>query len=90
MKRSKLHDIISTYAGDYGELDWNQRYQILKGICQGLRHLHDEVHVIHGDIKPNNILIDDKLMPKIIDFGLSQSFDEGQTSCITKNITGTM
>ncbi|VAH13379.1 unnamed protein product [Triticum turgidum subsp. durum] len=81
---------LDTHIGDYGELDWNQRYQILKGICQGLRHLHDEVHVIHGDIKPNNILIDDKLMPKIIDFGLSQSFDEGQTSCITKNIIGTI
>lgn len=35
----------------HGGLDWNQRYKVLKGICHGLRYLHDEVRLIHGDIK---------------------------------------
>ncbi|XP_020197053.1 uncharacterized protein [Aegilops tauschii subsp. strangulata] len=27
---------LDAHIGDYGELDWNQRYQILKGICQDM------------------------------------------------------
>nr|WDS82730.1 Rwt4 [Triticum aestivum] len=80
---------LDAHIGDYGELDWNQRYQILKGICQGLHHLHDEMHVFHGDIKPANILIGDNLVPKIYDFGLSQMFEEEETERIVENIAGT-
>nr|BAJ93759.1 predicted protein [Hordeum vulgare subsp. vulgare] len=59
-----------------GGLDWNQRYQILRGICQALHYLHHEVRFLHGDIKPSNILLDDGLLPKMFDFGLSSSIDE--------------
>ncbi|KAM3406613.1 hypothetical protein ACQJBY_000596 [Aegilops geniculata] len=77
-------------SGKYGELDWNQRYQILKGICQDLHHLHDQMHVFHGDIKSANILIGDNLVPKIYDFGLSQMFEEEETERIVENIAGTL
>uniref|UniRef100_A0A452XSK1 Protein kinase domain-containing protein n=1 Tax=Aegilops tauschii subsp. strangulata TaxID=200361 RepID=A0A452XSK1_AEGTS len=73
----------------HGGLDWNQRYQILKGICQGMRHLHDEAHVLHGDLKPDNILLGANLVPKIHDFGLSRLLDKGETSGYTKNVYGT-
>ncbi|XBJ14515.1 hypothetical protein VPH35_006553 [Triticum aestivum] len=56
---------LDAHIGKYGELDWNQRYQIIKGICQGLHHLHDEMHVVHRDIKPANILIGDNAVPGI-------------------------
>ncbi|KAM3400214.1 hypothetical protein ACQJBY_005225 [Aegilops geniculata] len=81
---------LGTHIGKYGELDWNQRYQILKGICQGLRYLHDEVHVFHGDIKPSNILIGDNVVPKIYDFGISQIFEEEETERSVESIFGTM
>uniref|UniRef100_A0A8R7UAE9 Protein kinase domain-containing protein n=2 Tax=Triticum urartu TaxID=4572 RepID=A0A8R7UAE9_TRIUA len=36
-------------------LDWSSRFKIIKGICEGLKYLH-EVHVTHLDLKPDNIL----------------------------------
>jgi serine/threonine protein kinase len=74
-----------------GRLDWNQRYHILKGTCQGLRYLHQEKCIIHGDIKPDNILLDDNLVPKLFDFGFSKpSRSEVEFSTVTDGVTGTM
>ncbi|TVU50044.1 hypothetical protein EJB05_01398, partial [Eragrostis curvula] len=53
-------------------LDWIKRYEIIKGICSGLHFLHGERHIVHLDLKPGNILMDDAMMPKIADFGLSR------------------
>lgn len=53
-------------------LEWDTRYQIIKGICEGLYYLHKEKSIIHMDLKPANILLDDGMMPKITDFGLSR------------------
>uniref|UniRef100_A0ACD6A673 Uncharacterized protein n=1 Tax=Avena sativa TaxID=4498 RepID=A0ACD6A673_AVESA len=52
-------------------LDWNTRYQIIKGICEGLRHLHNERKIHHMDLKPANILLDNHMVPKITDVGLA-------------------
>ncbi|KAK4594503.1 hypothetical protein RGQ29_018260 [Quercus rubra] len=52
-------------------LNWQTRSKICIGIARGLAFLHEEVrpHVIHGDIKASNILLDKDLTPKISDFG---------------------
>lgn len=41
------------------------------GIATGLQYLHS-MSVAHGNIKGSNVLLDDALMPKLCDFGLSQ------------------
>ncbi|KAJ1265802.1 hypothetical protein BS78_08G101700 [Paspalum vaginatum] len=75
-------------------LDWVTRYNIIKGICFGLHYLHEKWNastpIIHRDLKPANILLDDNMLPKIADFGLSRLFGELQTRTITTNNYGTL
>ncbi|KAG8091501.1 hypothetical protein GUJ93_ZPchr0012g21459 [Zizania palustris] len=55
-------------------LDWTVRYQIAIGVARGLAYLHDSCRdcIIHCDIKPENILLDASLVPKIADFGMAK------------------
>ncbi|VAI93861.1 unnamed protein product [Triticum turgidum subsp. durum] len=68
-----------------GELNWRKRYDMIKGICEGLHYLHQN-NILHLDLTPGNILLDEDMMPKITDFGLSRCFEEDQTGVITKNV----
>ncbi|XP_020210378.2 G-type lectin S-receptor-like serine/threonine-protein kinase LECRK3 [Cajanus cajan] len=53
---------------------WYQRVQIAVGIARGLVYLHEEccTQIIHCDIKPQNILLDELYNARISDFGLSK------------------
>lgn len=74
LERFMLLTLISslTHADELRGHEWYTRYQIIKGICEGLHHLHKEKHIIHLDLKPANIVLDDDMVPKISDFGLSR------------------
>jgi serine/threonine protein kinase len=54
--------------------DWNTLYQIALGIARGLEYLHQGCNsrILHLDIKPQNILLDEDFCPKISDFGLAK------------------
>jgi serine/threonine protein kinase len=56
------------------DLDWNTLFQIVLGIARGLEYLHQGCisRILHLDIKPQNILLDDDFCPKISDFGLAK------------------
>eukprot|EP00250_Pteridium_aquilinum_P021983 c25274_g2_i1 orf=228-2339(-) len=72
-------------------LDWHTRFNIIVGIARGLRYLHEEspVRIVHRDIKASNILLDNKLNPKIADFGLARLFADDMTH-LTTRIVGTL
>ena len=53
-------------------LEFAQRARILLEICDALHHAH-ELGIQHRDLKPSNIMLDAKLSPRILDFGLSAS-----------------
>lgn len=74
-----------TYADELRGHEWNTRYQIIKGICEGLLYLHKETKIVHRDLKPPNILLDDLMAPKITDFGISK-FLEGESQAIASNL----
>ncbi|XP_008808085.1 G-type lectin S-receptor-like serine/threonine-protein kinase LECRK3 [Phoenix dactylifera] len=61
--------------------NWNLRVQIALGIARGLLYLHEECsnQIIHCDIKPQNILLDDNLVARISDFGLAKLLRTDQT-----------
>lgn len=55
-------------------LSWSVRLQIMKGIAKGLVYLHEfsPKKYVHGDLKPNNILLGQNMEPHISDFGLGR------------------
>jgi serine/threonine protein kinase len=79
------------FADESTGLDWPKRYKIIRGICEGLKYLHVglESPVMHFDLKPDNILLDQEMVPKIADFGLARLFGEENTRKTISSV-GTM
>uniref|UniRef100_A0A7C9B0U3 Receptor-like serine/threonine-protein kinase n=1 Tax=Opuntia streptacantha TaxID=393608 RepID=A0A7C9B0U3_OPUST len=55
-------------------LSWEQRFNIALGTARGITYLHEECRdcIVHCDIKPENILLDDNYNAKVSDFGLAK------------------
>ncbi|CAN6879731.1 unnamed protein product [Brassica oleracea] len=54
-------------------MDWGKRFSVAVSVAEGIEHLHGlERPVIHGDIKPSNVLLDKLFSAKIADFGLAR------------------
>jgi serine/threonine protein kinase len=57
-------------------LSYKKIYDIAIGIARGIEYLHRgcDMQILHFDIKPHNILLDDNFSPKVSDFGLAQLY----------------
>lgn len=59
-------------------------------MARGLHHLHDE-RIVYLDLKPESILLDDDMTPKIYNFGKAKVLEDGkyEISLDEENLPGT-
>lgn len=73
ISKGNLDDLLHDNNND-APLNIDVRLSIAAQSADGLAYMHSKANnkILHGDVKPANILLDDNFMPKISDFGISK------------------
>ncbi|RDX86717.1 Rust resistance kinase Lr10, partial [Mucuna pruriens] len=73
-------------------LGWEKLQQIALGVAKGIEYLHlgCDHRILHFDINPHNVLIDDDFIPKITDFGLAKLCPKNQSTVSMTAARGTL
>lgn len=86
MKNGSLDKwIFFSYKNRGRLLDWPTRFNIAVGTAQGIAYFHEQCRnrIIHCDIKPENILLDENFCPKVSDFGLAKLMGREHSQVVT-------
>ncbi|XP_064338699.1 interleukin-1 receptor-associated kinase 1 isoform X2 [Camelus dromedarius] len=98
LPNGSLEDRLHLQTQAWPPLSWLQRLDILLGTSRAIQFLHqDSPSLIHGDVKSSNVLLDERLMPKLGDFGLARlsrfaGASPSQSSAVarTRTVRGTL
>ncbi|XP_020205124.1 receptor-like serine/threonine-protein kinase At2g45590 [Cajanus cajan] len=72
MPNGNLHDALLRRRSPH-LTPWKNRFHIILHVARAIHYLHSlQPPVIHGDIKPSNILLDHSFSAKLADFGLAR------------------
>ncbi|XP_048565392.1 wall-associated receptor kinase 2-like [Triticum urartu] len=90
ISKGSLHDILHR-VDNKEPLNLDVRLSIVAESAHGLAYMHSQAHtkILHGDVKPANILLDDSFVPKISDFGISRliAIDKEHTANVIGDMT---
>jgi len=84
MDRGTIADLIKIC----GKIPENVLSKLTRELLRGLEYLHKKLHLIHRDIKPQNILLSSAGVVKITDFGVSGEI--ARTAAFAKTFVGTI
>ncbi|XP_077229857.1 LEAF RUST 10 DISEASE-RESISTANCE LOCUS RECEPTOR-LIKE PROTEIN KINASE-like 2.4 [Tasmannia lanceolata] len=92
MPNGSLEKYIFPQQGSINPLSWERTYQIAIGIARGIEYLHRgcDMRILHFDIKPHNILLDENYIPKVSDFGLAKFYPTGASIVSVTAARGTL
>ncbi|XP_028059206.1 probable LRR receptor-like serine/threonine-protein kinase At1g07560 [Camellia sinensis] len=84
--------LVFTNNKNRAVLTWEQRLQIAIDASHALEYLHDgcKPPIIHRDIKTANILVNENLQAKVVDFGLSRNFPDEDGDHVSTAVVGTL
>lgn len=92
LPQGSLQRFISSADAKDVFLGWERLQNIALGIAKGIEYLHQgcDKQILHFDIKPHNVLLDDNFTPKISDFGLSKLCSKDKSKVSMSNARGTV
>ncbi|PRQ55487.1 putative glycerophosphodiester phosphodiesterase, protein kinase RLK-Pelle-LRK10L-2 family [Rosa chinensis] len=92
LPNGSLQNFLSSADDKSSFLGWDKLQEIALGIAKGIEYLHQgcDQRILHFDIKPHNILLDQNFTPKVSDFGLAKLCSKDQSAISMTTARGTI